>query len=38
MAEQFEDLRAWKTAWELTNCVYAWTKTEDVENHWALKD
>ncbi|MCS3657953.1 four helix bundle protein [Salinibacter ruber] len=38
MAERFEDLRAWKTARTLTNCVYALTKTKDFENDWALKD
>lgn len=38
MAERFEDLRAWKTARKLTNCVYALTKTEDFDSDWALKD
>ena len=38
MAERFEDLRAWQTARELTNRIYAITKRDPFKNDWALKD
>lgn len=38
MAEQFEDLRAWKTARTLTNHVYALSKKDRFANDWALRD
>jgi four helix bundle protein len=38
MAEQFEDLRVWQEARELTGNVYALSKTGTFETDWALKD
>ena len=38
MAERFEDLRAWQTARELTNRVYAVPKRGLFSDDWALRD
>lgn len=38
MAERFEDLRAWQTARELTNEIYAVTKRDPFTSDWSLKD
>ena len=38
MAERFEDLRAWQTARELTNKIYAVTDRGTFTEDWALKD
>ena len=38
MAERFEDLRAWQTARELTNKIYAVTDRGTFAEDWALKD
>lgn len=38
MAERFEDLRAWQTARELMNKIYAVTDRGTFAEDWALKD